>query len=200
LVARRTRQYPRDFGHSSSLVETVDAPLVDAGGRAIVDALGWTGLVEIEFKHDARDDSLKLLDVNGRVWTWHSLGPRAGVDFPYLAWRLSQGLPVERVRAAPGVRWMRAATDVPSALGAVRAGELSLRAWRASLSRPLEPALLSSDDPLPALLDPLMLTWRLARRAGYDAVTRRLASCHNPGTTRSNPASSVPSLNPTAPS
>lgn len=164
LVARRTRQYPRDFGHSSSLVETVEAPEIERLGRLIVEALSWNGLVEVEFKRDARDGSYKLLDINGRVWTWHALGPRAGVDFPHLAWRLSQGLPIEPVRSQPGVRWVRLATDIPSALSAVRAGELSLREWSASVRRPRQAALASWDDPLPSLADPVFTLWRMIRR------------------------------------
>jgi len=164
LVARRTRQYPRDFGHSSSLVETVDAPEVERLGRAIVEALDWNGLVEIEFKRDARDGSYKLLDINARVWTWHALGPRAGVDFPFLAWRMSQGQVIEPVRAQPGVRWVRLATDIPSAVAAVRAGELSLRAWVASLQRPRQGAVSAWDDPLPSLVDPVLTVWRMVRR------------------------------------
>jgi D-aspartate ligase len=171
LVARRTRQYPRDFGHSSSLVETVEAPEVERLGRAIVEALGWNGLVEIEFKRDARDDAYKLLDINARAWTWHALGLRAGVDFPYLAWRLSQGQAIEPVRARPGVRWVRLATDIPSAVGAVRAGELSLRAWAASLRRPRQGAVLAWDDPLPSLADPVLTVWRMVRR--HARVNRR---------------------------
>jgi D-aspartate ligase len=174
LVARRTRQYPPDFGHSSSLVETVDAPEVERLGRAIVGALDWHGLVEVEFKRDQRDGSYKLLDINGRVWSWHALGPRAGVDFPYLAWRLSQGLPIEPVRARPGVRWVRLATDVPSALAAVRAGELSLRGWVASLQRPRQAAVLALDDPLPSVLDPLLVARRtLLRRARFSREEMR---------------------------
>jgi predicted ATP-grasp superfamily ATP-dependent carboligase len=164
LVARRTRQYPRDFGHSSSLVETVADPAVEACGRAVVGTLAWTGLVEVEMKRDARDGELKLLDVNGRVWTWHALGPRAGVDFPHLAWRLARGLAVDRVRARPGVRWVRFGTDVPSAMGAIGAGELTPAAWAASLRPPLEPALLDLDDPMPALLGPPVAAWRVLRR------------------------------------
>src|SRR5204863_124565 len=30
----------------------------------------------------------KLLDINPRVWGWHTLCGRAGVDFPYLLWQL----------------------------------------------------------------------------------------------------------------
>jgi D-aspartate ligase len=164
LVAQRCRQYPRDFGHSSSLVETVEAPDVERHGRAIVAALAWNGLIEVEFKRDVRDGSYKLLDLNGRVWTWHALGPRAGVDFPYLAWRLAQGLPIELVRALPGIRWVRLATDVPSALGALRAGELTFRSWMASLRRPRQPAIFAFDDPLPSIVDPAFTAWRTIRR------------------------------------
>ena len=170
LVARRTRQYPRDFGHSSSLVETVDEPAVEERGRAIVEALRWSGLVEVELKRDARDGSYKLLDINGRVWTWHGLGAQAGVDFPYLAWRLAQGMPVTPVRGRPGVRWVRVATDVPSALGAVAAGELSLRDWINSLRGPHTWALFAADDPLPSVLEPARLARRLIRRSSKPSV------------------------------
>ena len=171
LVARRTRQYPRDFGHSSSLVETLDAPAVETRGRALIDALGWTGLLEIEFMRDPRDDSYKLLDINGRVWTWHGIGPRAGVDFPYLAWCIAQSVPVTPVRADPGIRWIRLATDIPSAMGAIWSGELSLREWRASVRAPRVGALMALDDPLPSVVDPLMVGWRMLGRSFRRAQT-----------------------------
>jgi D-aspartate ligase len=166
LTARRARQYPRDFGHSSSLVETVDEPRVEELGRAVVAALRWTGLVEVEFKRDPRNGQYLLLDINPRVWTWHSIGARAGVDFPYLAWRLSQALPVAPLRASPGVRWVRLATDIPSAWGALRAGELTPLGWARSLQRPRQGALAAADDPLPSIVDPALVAWRTVRRAG----------------------------------
>jgi D-aspartate ligase len=173
LTARRTRQYPREFGHSSSLVETVDAPAVERRGRALVAALGWTGLVEIEFIRDARDHSYKLLDINGRAWTWHGIGPRAGVDFPYLAWRVARGLPITPVRGTPGIRWIRLATDVPSAMGAIRSGELSVRQWYESVRAPGVGALLALDDPLPSIVDPLLVAGRLLARSGRGTRTDR---------------------------
>ena len=174
LVARRSRQYPRDFGHSSSLVETIEAPEVEQHGGAIVAALEWNGLIEAEFKYDPRGDVYRLLDLNGRAWTWHGLGPRAGVDFPYLAWRLAQGLPVEPARARAGVRWVRLATDIPSALGALRAGELTLGGWMASLRRPRQAAVWALDDPLPAIVDPVLVASRtILRRARVNREQRQ---------------------------
>ena len=166
LTARRARQWPMDFGRASTYVETIDAPDVEMAARRVIDALRFDGLVEIEFKRDARDGSLKLLDINPRVWGWHTLGRRAGVDFPYLLWRLLHGERVLETRGRAGVRWVRALTDVPVVWREMRAGRMSPLAYLASLRGPIECAVLAADDPMPALLEvPATLRVALSRRA-----------------------------------
>ena len=142
-----------DFGRASTFVETIEAPDVEETARRILSALRFDGIVELEFKRDQRDGRLKLLDINPRVWGWHSLGRAAGVDFPYLLWRMVHGETVAQVRARAGVRWVRALTDVPAAIGALRHGELSLIDYLWSLRPPIECAVFALDDPLPALLE-----------------------------------------------
>ena len=153
VVARRTRQWPRDFGRASTYVETIDAPEVEEVARAVLAALRFAGLVEVEFKRDPRDGRLKLLDINPRAWGWHTLGARAGVDFAYLLWRMLNGEDVPELRGRPGVRWVRALTDVPQAIAEIRAGRLSLPRYLLSLGGPIEFAVLAPDDPLPALVE-----------------------------------------------
>jgi D-aspartate ligase len=164
LVARRARQWPPDFGNSSSFVETVDLPEIEQPARALLHALALDGLVELEFKRDPRDGRLKLLDVNARVWGWHSIGRAAGVDFPYLAWSLANGLPVAQRRGRPGVRWVHAITDVPAALVEIRAGRLSPFDYLRRLVGGTELAILALDDPLPALAEVPMALALLRRR------------------------------------
>src|ERR1700757_654426 len=91
LTARRTRQYPIDFGYSSSFVETLDVPEIVAPSRRLLAAIQYSGLVEVEYKLDHRDGRFKLLDINPRLWTWAPLGGRAGIDFPYLLWQVMVG-------------------------------------------------------------------------------------------------------------
>jgi D-aspartate ligase len=153
LTARRTRQWPMDFGRASTFVETIEAPDVEEAARRILLALHFDGIVELEFKRDVRDGQLKLLDINPRVWGWHTLGRRAGVDFPYLLWRMVNGEEVAPVRGRSGVRWVRALTDVPTASGAIRRGSLSIFDYLWSLRPPIECAVFALDDPLPALLE-----------------------------------------------
>jgi D-aspartate ligase len=165
LTARRVRQFPMDFGRASSYVETIADPGLEHDVRRLLAALRFTGLVEAEFKRDERTGENRLLDLNPRAWGWQSLCGRAGVDFPYLLWRMASGAPVPPVRAVPGVRWVRMTTDVLAVAGELRAGRLSPRAYLRSLRRPLEFAVFARDDPLPSLVGPLgtarLLTGRL---------------------------------------
>jgi D-aspartate ligase len=175
VTARRTRQWPMDFGRASTFVETIDAPDVEAFARRILHALRFDGIVELEFKRDPRDGGLKLLDINPRVWGWHTLSRGAGVDFPYLLWRMVRGETVEPVRGRAGVRWVRALTDVPTAIGAIRAGKMSLFGYLASLRPPIELAILALDDPLPALLEvpvSVYLAWSRRQVAARQAAHR----------------------------
>ncbi len=165
VVARRTRQYPVDFGRSSSFVETVDAPEVEAAARRLLEGLGYTGLMEAEFKYDSRDGRYKLLDLNPRVWGWHTLTRPGGIDFPYFVWLLAQHLPVPEIRVKAGYRWVRMTTDLPAAVREIIRGRISVASYLRSLRGPLEHAVLATDDPMPFLLEaPMLATTRLAQR------------------------------------
>lgn len=152
VTARRTRQYPVEFGRSSSLVETCDQPAIEEPARRLLAAMRYTGLVEVEFKYDQKDGRYKLLDVNPRAWTWQGLCGRAGVDFPHLLWRSIHGEQVPELRGRPGVRWVRLSTDLAAASTEMLRGRLSLGAYVRSLKGPLEFAAFAADDPMPVLL------------------------------------------------
>ena len=164
LTARRIRQFPMDFGRASTFVETVDAPESTEKARRLLRALHYTGLVEVEFKRDPRDATLKLLDINPRVWGWHSLCGFAGVDYPYLLWLLTIGERVPTTKAMPGRRWVRMSTDAPTAIREVLAGRLSLRDYLRSIRPPLAPAIFASDDLLPGLLEFPLLAYLAGKR------------------------------------
>jgi predicted ATP-grasp superfamily ATP-dependent carboligase len=156
LVALRTRQFPSDFGRASTFVETINFPALEKIGERVIAELGYSGLMEIEFKRDPRDGKFKLLDLNPRIWGWHTLGQRAGVDFSHMLWRLTQGETVLRMRGRSGVRWMRMSTDLPAALKEIWTGRLTARAYLKSLFGAVESAVFASDDPLPGLVEPAL--------------------------------------------
>lgn len=169
LVARRARQFPADFGHLSTYVETVEEPRVIEPAVRLLAAMRFTGLAEIEFKKDFRDGKFKLLDINPRVWGWHTLCKRAGIDFPYLLWRLVVGESVPKLHGRPGEAWIHMSADLRVAVEEIFKGRLSLREYSNSLKRASESAIFSWDDPLPGVLDLPLLAWAIGKRTFWEA-------------------------------
>ncbi len=88
------------------------------------------------------------------------------MDFAYLLYADQIGGAVRPCRAAPGVRWVRLATDLPTAAVELRAGRLDLRSYIRSVAGADEEAVFSRDDPLPGIVECLLLPY-LALKRGF---------------------------------
>lgn len=172
MTVRRRRQHPSDFGRASTYVETVSVGELAAPSIRFLQAIGYYGLIELEYKRDPRDGRYKLLDVNARTWGYHTLGRSAGVDFPYLLFRDQVGAPVEEVHAKPGVRWIRLATDVPNAVRDIRAGTLRPGDYLRSLRGVDTEAVFSFRDPLPSCYEIALLPYLAFKRGLLPAEMR----------------------------
>lgn len=164
MVARRNRQHPPEFGRASTYVETIDLPALEELSERFLRAIDYYGLVELEYKLDERDGLYKLLDVNARTWGYHTLGSRAGVDFPAMLMADQLGQEVTAVRARPGVRWVRLATDLPTAFAEFFSGRLRVRPYLSSLRQADEEAVFSREDPLPGLAELALIPYLSVKR------------------------------------
>ncbi len=166
MVARRRRQHPPQFGRSSTYVETVEEPVLEARSVRFLRQIGYYGLAELEYKRDPRDGEFKLLDFNARTWGYHGLGTRAGVDFPYLEFADQVGRDLTGGHTTPGVSWMRLVTDIPTAMVEIAAGRLDVRGWCRSLRNLDIEAVFSREDPMPMLAELALLPYLFVKR-GY---------------------------------
>jgi len=164
LVARRTRQYPIEFGYTSTYVETIEQRDVEEAACRFLSSIDYSGLVEVEFKRDHRDGRYKILDVNARAWTWNALGSIAGVDFGHVLWRLAMGETIAPIRCHTGVAWMHGSRDILAAALEMMAGHLSPADYLQSWRKPLVFAAFAKDDLVPGLIDlPLAVARVLSR-------------------------------------
>ena len=100
---RKLRQSPPGIGtcrvgEAVWVQEAVDAAL------RLLRAFDFHGVSQVEFKRDPRDGRFKLMEVNPRLWQWHSLARASGVDLPLIAYRDLTGERVEAVRMNGGRR------------------------------------------------------------------------------------------------
>ena len=165
MLVKRLRQHPVDFGRASTFVRTVELPEVEDMSIRFLRSIGYYGLVELEYKYDRRDGSTKLLDVNARTWGYHSLGQRAGVDFPYLLYADQLGLPVPSgIEARPGISWIRLATDLPTAATELARRRLDWRAYLRSLRVFDVESVFTPDDLRPGFAELALLPYLAIKR------------------------------------
>jgi D-aspartate ligase len=165
MTVRRLRQHPVELGRSSTYVQTIADPGLTEPSERFLRSIGYYGLVEIEYKIDPRDGRAKLLDVNPRTWGYHGLGQRAGVDFPSHLYADQLGLPApDPGRAAIGVRWVRLATDLPTAAIELAHGRLGVRRYLRSLLSADAESVFALDDPLPGLAELGLLPYLAVKR------------------------------------
>lgn len=164
MTVRRRRQHPPEFGRASTFVETIDEPHIEELSLRFLRAIDYYGLVEVEYKRDPRDGQFKLLDVNARVWGYHTLGGPAGVDFPYLQFLDQLGRPVPSCQSRPEVRWIRLLTDLPTSLVEMLGGRLAWREFVTSVKTAQIEAVFSREDPLPGLVELALLPYLYVKR------------------------------------
>lgn len=201
FARRRVRISPPDFGSSSYCVSV---PLDDVfaampGLLELLQRLAYRGIFSAEFKRDARDGALRILEVNTRAWWYVGFATRCGVNVVEMAWRDAQELPV--VSASPSyvvgagcinlsndlatVFARRGAARTPfwDAFGQWRRGHFNVFRW---------------DDPLPGL----QVAWRVACAAlsralrRWSTLDRRFRFRGAPPQTVSPPAFQDPDDNP----
>jgi predicted ATP-grasp superfamily ATP-dependent carboligase len=107
LTQRRLLMYPSSGG-IGIYNETTRNPAVREQAIALLRHLKWHGPAMVEFKVDARDNTPKLMEINGRYWGTLDLAIQAGVDVPYLACRLAVDgdvAPVHTYQVGMKYRW-----------------------------------------------------------------------------------------------
>ncbi|MBV9606874.1 MAG: hypothetical protein JO027_17305 [Solirubrobacterales bacterium] len=165
MTVRYVRQHPAEFGRASTYVCTADVPELEEMSLRFLSSIGYYGLVELEYRHDRRDGTTKLLDVNARTWSYHSLGQRAGVDFPYLVYADQIGLPAPSdVEARPGISWIRLATDLPTAAIELTRRRLDVRAYLRSVRVFDVESVFMPDDLRPGFAELALLPYLAIKR------------------------------------
>ncbi len=105
---QRLREKPPTGGVSVlSQSVPIDSAMQSAAAQLLA-AVGWTGVAMVEFRV-AADGAAYLMEVNGRFWGSLQLSIDAGIDFPWLLYQLTHGMPAEAppaYRLGRRLRWL----------------------------------------------------------------------------------------------
>jgi predicted ATP-grasp superfamily ATP-dependent carboligase len=168
FTKRVIRRYPAGMGMGCSHVTDWNPELVDVSLRLCRQA-GLRGLANVEYKRDARDGQLKLIECNARFVASNELVARSGFDLAAFVYNRIVGRPNAPFQSyTQGMRLWDPIRDFQCFLDLKRHGELSFVEWMRSIMHHQTFPYFRWTDPLPSLL---RLTKPL--RTGLASAVRR---------------------------
>lgn len=153
FTARKMLQYPPGLG-SGIIVRAEAIPDIVEPSKALLAALSYWGVSEIEYKFDSRDNRYKLIEINPRHWDQHTLGTSLGVNLTEHCYRDLAGLPAKAAGPARSSSIWLAEQDLPTIFlrRLLKGSGPTLKDLLRFLSGHWTPSITDFRDPLPAIV------------------------------------------------
>ena len=155
LVCIRKRQHPIDFGNGTTFaISKHDVNLQKVSSR-LLEKINFSGLSEVEFKKDPRDNKFKFLEVNSRTWKWHSISNTCTHDYSFIQFSDLYGdsLSVSNEQPKEKLSWIHLTTDIFVLVQMLFRKFISFEGYKRSIVGRLHFANLSKTDPLPFFVE-----------------------------------------------
>jgi len=168
----KLRSYPA-FAGPTTLGRAVGNDALQQQAINLFSAIGYRGIMDLDYRLDRRNGRYNLLDFNPRIGAQFRLfEDRDGID---VVRALHLDLTGRGIRSGPqieGRTFMVEIQDLLACFSYYRSGDLKIKDWLRSLRGVDESAWYAGDDPLPFLL---MCPWMV-----YGAASRVLHLNSNP--------------------
>jgi D-aspartate ligase len=173
FTGRKLRQSPVDAG-AMTLGVCEPNPEVETVTKRFMQAVGYRGIVDVDYRLDRRDGRYKLLDVNPRIGSSFRLFVADdGTDVLRAMYLDVTGGQVPPAGQPNARRWIVELQDLRSSMTEWRLRELTAAAWARSLRHIDETAWWAADDPQPFIaVSRRLLASRLRRRRRVRAASR----------------------------
>ncbi|GAB3048844.1 carboxylate--amine ligase [Virgibacillus ainsalahensis] len=151
VTCQKHRQYPINFGASVYTVQKY-IPELQKIGTEFLEAIGYKGFAEIEFKKDAETGEFYLIEINARITNFNRMLRKVGMNVPYITYLELTGNPIESsgLQKDTNTAFWYGYEDMLAIKGYLRTGQLSLSTVMKSYFRPKVYAIWDWKDPKPA--------------------------------------------------
>lgn len=154
-MGQKLRSRPIDNG-TATLAESIMNKEILLQATPLIKTLQFSGVCEVEFMYDYRDNKWNLIEINPRTWKWVGLAKACGIDYAKMLYRyayeIEQDFPTSY---KVGVKWVDHFTDLVAGVKMIRAKRMTLTDYIKSYEGKVIPAIWSWKDPVPAMSFPV---------------------------------------------
>ncbi|RLL47811.1 carboxylate--amine ligase [Oceanobacillus piezotolerans] len=167
VTCQKQRQYPINFGASVYTSQKYIPELYDIGAT-FLEAIGYKGFAEIEFKKDAETGNFYLIEINARITNFNQLLYKVGINFPYITYKELTGEPLEpkALTETTNRTFWYVYEDMLAIRNYLKTGQLTIKQIILSFLRPKIHAFWDRTDPKPALYYTKLMAFKAVRRVG----------------------------------
>lgn len=151
-IGEKVREHPIRFG-TATFARSIDCPELLEPSQRLLKKIGYTGVCEVEYLLDPRDNQFKLIEINARTWLWVSLACKCGVDYALMVYNYLNGIKMDYpLDYRKGVNWVNYLTDTPFSIMAMLKGKLTPRKYFSAFHGKTVNAFFSWKDLKPSLM------------------------------------------------
>lgn len=89
-MGEKIREHPIHFG-TATFCQSVSIDSLLEPSMRLMEEIQYTGVCEIEYLLDPRDNQYKLIEINPRTWLWVGLAKACGVDYAKIIYNYFHG-------------------------------------------------------------------------------------------------------------
>ena len=145
-MGRKLREHPIYYG-TATYTESINVPLLLQLSIPLVKSLSYTGVCEIEYIQDPRDNKYYLIEINPRTWLWVGLAKKCGINYAEMMFNYVHKKPQEfPIQYKETVRWMNIWTDTFFSIKYILQGRIKFTSYIKSLVRKKTFAIFCLND------------------------------------------------------
>lgn len=156
-VGVKLREHPLRFG-TATLAESIEKPELFIPSKKLMQILQYTGICEIEYLLDVRDNKYKLIEINARSWLWVGLAKACGVNYAKLAYDYVNGFEIKESKSYQvGTVWFNPITNIFFGIKGLLLGRVKLKSIFENIPKKKINALFQKGDRKPGFMYFLLL-------------------------------------------
>lgn len=151
-IGIKLREHPLRFG-TATLAESIEKTELLLPSQKLMQTLKFTGICEIEYLLDIRDNQYKLIEINARTWLWVGLAKACGVNYAKLAYDYVHGIEIKESKNYEiGTVWFNPITNIFFGIKGLLLGRVKLKSIFENIPKKKINALLQKGDRKPGFM------------------------------------------------
>jgi len=129
----KLREHPFRFG-TATFTRSITNDSLYQQSKPLLEELNYTGVCEVEYIQDPRDEKYKLIEINPRTWLWVGLAKECGVDYAKMIYNYVNHKSINYFRNNLTAKyWLNPVTDSIFSIISLLKGKLNFSAYISSL-------------------------------------------------------------------